>query len=208
MVVAHGLYANACFKGEEFITTTYDIATDHFGWMLAFWNLAGVPFSYCFSSLFILSNGCFNHSLLYDTALFVLLLVAYYIWDTANMQKNVFRANQMGKTWTRRKFAWPTFDYGNIKNPNYLKDGNGTLFLDGWYKYARKPHYAADVIMAAVWGLATGVEAFWPYWYVLFFAPFLIHRTLRDEARCKKKYGELWKRYEKKVPYRFLPRIA
>ena len=33
----------------------------------------------------------------------------------------------------------------------------------------------------------------------------IIHRTSRDVARCRRKYGEAWTRYEKAVPYLFIP---
>ncbi|MGB8330041.1 MAG: hypothetical protein WCE62_07920, partial [Polyangiales bacterium] len=52
MLVAHFLYTNACMKGEECIPTTWDIFYEKWGWMLVFWNLAGVPFVYCFNSMY------------------------------------------------------------------------------------------------------------------------------------------------------------
>jgi len=57
MVLAHTLYANACQKGEECIPTTWDISYECFGWMLCYWNLAGVAFVYCFQSIFIYHRG-------------------------------------------------------------------------------------------------------------------------------------------------------
>lgn len=33
----------------------------------------------------------------------------------------------------------------------------------------------------------------------------IIHRTQRDVARCRRKYGKAWERYEKEVPYLFIP---
>lgn len=33
----------------------------------------------------------------------------------------------------------------------------------------------------------------------------IIHRTNRDIDRCRRKYGDAWKRYEREVPYLFIP---
>ena len=42
MVLATGLYMNACAKGEQMIPQTWDMFHEKFGWMLIFWNMAGV----------------------------------------------------------------------------------------------------------------------------------------------------------------------
>src|SRR5439155_431918 len=83
----HGLYANACFKGEECIPLTWDIFHEKWGWMLIFWNLVGVPYVYCFNSFYLLQNGPIEHSTAYTVMLFVLLVGAYYIWDTSQSQR-------------------------------------------------------------------------------------------------------------------------
>lgn len=53
LLYAHWLYANACAKGEELIVPTWDMAYEKFGFMLLFWNIAGVPFTYCHCTLYL-----------------------------------------------------------------------------------------------------------------------------------------------------------
>ena len=65
------------------IPTTWDIFHENWGWMLCFWNLAGVPMVYSWQSVFILRSNP-QHSALHITACFALLLISYYVWDTAN----------------------------------------------------------------------------------------------------------------------------
>ena len=97
---------------------------------------------------------------------------------------------------------------GTLENPRYLDTAAGSkLLVDGWWRYARKPHYTADVLMALSWGLVCGVDHFLPYFYVTFFVIFLLHRTRRDMARCKRKYGADWDRYTEAVPYRYIPKV-
>lgn len=41
-LLAIGLYMNACAKGEHLIPQTWDMFHEKFGWLLIFWNMAGV----------------------------------------------------------------------------------------------------------------------------------------------------------------------
>ena len=205
MLTAHGLYVNACMKGEECIPTTWDIFHEKFGWMLIFWNYVGVPFVYCFQSFYILHSNI-QLPLYYMLPLLVILLVAYYVWDTANSQKNRFRMQQRG-TFIKRK-AFPQLPWGTLKSPRYIKTASGSMLLtDGWYRYGRKIHYSADTLMALTWGLSCGFSGILPYFYPIFFMGMIAHRYSRDMQRCSEKYGADWELYCKTVKYKFIPYI-
>jgi len=206
MVLAHGLYANACAKGEHFIPYTWDITTEAFGWMLCWWNLAGVPLLYCYQSLYLAQYAGAGLWLpvpawVYYGVLVTVLLLAYWIWDEANYHKCYFKMEQRGEILNRNLF--PTFRH--VKNPKFIQCGAGKLLIDGWYGCARKVHYAADATMALVWGLSCGFASPLPYVYFFFFATMITHRTIRDEARCRQKYGATWDKYLEAVPHRFIP---
>ena len=206
MLVAHGLYTNACMKGEECIPTTWDIFYEKWGWMLIFWNLAGVPFVYCFNSMYIAQRPPFEHSVPYTVFCFALLLGAYYVWDTSQSQRNRFRMKARG-TYVRRR-TFPRLPWGTLENPDYFKTEQGSLLLiDGWWRHARKIHYTADLLMALSWGLICGFDHVLPYFYFAFFLVMIIHRAHRDIARCRRKYGADWDRYCEKVPYLLIPGV-
>ena len=57
IIIGHFLYSNACAKGEECIPTTWDIFYEKWGFMLIFWNLCGVQFTYTWPSYYILKQG-------------------------------------------------------------------------------------------------------------------------------------------------------
>jgi Delta24(24(1))-sterol reductase len=206
MVLAHWLYANACHKGEHCIPTTWDIFYEKWGWMIIYWNLAGVPFVYSFQSRFILKHHPIGNGPILNAILIILLLIAYYIWDTANAQKNQFRMIEY-KTYVKRN-TFPQLPWGVIDNPKYLNTEHGNkLLVDGWYRYARKIHYTADILMALIWGMSCGYHHFLPYFYVCFFTGMIIHRYFRDQHRCRKKYGKDWDKYCEIVPYVFIPYV-
>lgn len=204
MVVAHGLYANACQKGEHYIPSTWDIVHEKWGWMLIFWNLSGVPFLYCFNSYFLLANPEIQHSPVYMTVLFLALFGAYYVWDAAQSQKNHYRLTERGQRIER--YTFPKVPWGILKEPRVYKTAQGgTLLIDGFWRYARKIHYTADIVMAFTWALACGFDAVLPFFYPVFFLAMILHRASRDERRCAEKYGDDWERYKEMVPYRFIP---
>lgn len=70
---------------------------------------------------------------------------------------------------------------------------------------ARKVHYACDIYFAITWGLVTGFNSPYPWFYAAFFVPMIMHRAIRDTARCRETYGEAWEEYERRVPYIFIP---
>ncbi|KAG2392445.1 hypothetical protein C9374_012697 [Naegleria lovaniensis] len=208
MITAHFLYCNAIMKGEECIVSTWDIFYEKWGWLLIFWNLAGVPFVYCYSSVYILKKGTeINHPIWYTVLLFAVLLFAYYIWDTAQSQRNRFRMMKANTFKDRKTF--PQLPYGTLPpNAKCLKTKAGSeLLVDGWWAYARKPHYTTDIMMALSWGLICGFGSFIPYFYFCFFTGMIIHRAHRDMERCKRKYKDDWDVYCNTVKYIYIPGI-
>ena len=206
LLFAHYLYAGACAKGEHMIITTWDMYYEKLGFMLIFWNMAGVPLSYCHCILFIATQDPSEYAWpTWFTALLILAyLGVYYVWDTTNSQKNQFRQEERGVVEERTTF--PYFKYGRIANPKTIPTQAGTKILaDGWYGKARKIHYTCDVFFALSWGLITGFKSPFPWFYSVFFTLMIIHRAKRDIEKCREKYGEAWREYERQVPYLFIP---
>ncbi|CAF1415365.1 unnamed protein product [Adineta ricciae] len=211
ILTAQLLYINACIKGEECIPTTWDIFYEKWGWMLIYWNLAGVPFVYAFQAYYILVNSLRTQnlsggvSMTLITILFIVLFVAYYVWDSSLSQKIRFRMQQQGTYITRN--AFPQVPWNVIKNPKYLKTECGSpLLVDGYFKYCRKPQYTADICMSILWALSCHQwPGLLPYFYPIFFTSMIIHRYTRDMARCERKYDKDWKIYCERVPYAFIP---
>ncbi|PTU20839.1 hypothetical protein P175DRAFT_0509364 [Aspergillus ochraceoroseus IBT 24754] len=206
LLMAHFLYANACSKGEECIVSTWDMYYEKWGFMLIFWNLAGVPLSYCHCTIYLANHdpATYHWNRYFLILLYVAYLFVYWVWDTTNSQKNRYRQQERGTRVFRK--AFPQLPWQTLKDPKTITAADGSkILVDGWYGKARKIHYSCDLYFALNWGLITGFSSPFPWFYPLFFACMISHRALRDIQRCRNKYGEAWTEYEKRVPYLFIP---
>ena len=231
ILAAHWLYANACQKGEACVPFTWDVVHEKFGWMLLWWNVAGVPFCYSACS-FIVAETDPRLSPFAAAALWAALFGAYYVWDVAQAQRVTFRARWVREKDERarvstdaanedsalgppgpgglpsRPWAFPRLPWSELRSPTYIETARGgALLTSGFTGMAWKAHYTADFCMALVWTLAAGGSPA-AYFYPAFFAVMIVHRARRDHARCLAKYGEDWRRFREAVPYVWIPGIA
>lgn len=144
------------------LTTSRDMYYEKWGFMLIFWNLAGVPLSYCHCTIYLANHNpvVYRWNRWALAAMYIAYLFWYWVWDSCNSQKNRFRAMERGKLVGRKTF--PQVPWQTLHNPNTIQTPQGTILVDGWYGLARKIHYTADVWFAVSWALITGFE------YVLF----------------------------------------
>jgi delta24(24(1))-sterol reductase len=206
ILMAHFLYANACCKGEEMIVVTWDIFHEKWGFMLIFWNMSGVPLSYCHCTLFLAYHdpATYQWSRAGLVALYASYIFMYWVWDTSMSQRTFFRAQERGSDQIRNTF--PQLPWRHVKNPQKITTSAGdSLLVDGWCKYARRIPYTCDVYFAVAWALVTGFDSPWPWFYPVFFTVMIVHRAYRDIERCKAKYGKDWDEYERRVPYLLIP---
>ncbi|KAI4258011.1 MAG: hypothetical protein LQ352_001401 [Teloschistes flavicans] len=127
LVLAHFLYANACAKGEE------DMYYEKWGFMLIFWNFAGVPLTYCHATLFLSNHApsVYHWSRPGLVAFYAAYLFVYWIWDTCNSQKNRFKQEERGTLTERR--AIPQLPWQTVKNAHVIKTQAGeSILADGW----------------------------------------------------------------------------
>lgn len=181
--VVDGIY------NEPAILTTMDITTDGFGFMLSVGDLLWVPFVYSLQARYL----AFKHVELGPVLIVFTLLVeiiGYYIFRAANGEKNDFRNGH------------------NPRNLKYLTTERGSkLLISGWWGLSRHPNYLGDLLMSLAWSFATGFETPITYFYPAYFLVLLIHRQIRDDENCHKKYGKDWDKYKELVPYRIIPYV-
>jgi len=190
--IFQGIYVWDALYQERAILTTMDITTDGFGYMLCFGDLAWVPFTYSLQAQYLLHHDPGLHLF----SLFAIIGIhafGYFIFRSANSQKDAFRRDPNDPS---------------VSNLSFLQTKRGTkLLTSGWWGRARKINYTGDWIMGLSWCLTCGFDSIVPYYYAIYFAILLIHRSVRDDFMCQEKYGDDWEEYKKIVPYRFIPGI-
>lgn len=229
----HTLYIFDSYWMESAVLTTMDITTDGFGFMLAFGDLVWVPFIYSIQARYLAvyptSLGPYG-----SLAVLAVLATGYYIFRSSNNEKNRFRSNPDDPRVAHLKYietasgsrlitsGW----WGTARHINYFGDwiqawayclptgiagyvieyssqapGLGQSPVDGSSTTGRTGIATVNQGPARGYGMAI------TYFYLVYFTVLLIHREMRDEEKCIKKYGDDWKRYTKLVPYRIIPGI-
>lgn len=221
------LYVFDALYMEPAILTTMDITTDGFGFMLAFGDLVWLPFIYSLQARYLAVHPV-HLGIMGIFGVFAVQGFGYYIFRSANNEKNRFRTNPKDP---------------KIAHLKHMETKSGSkLLISGWWGTARHINYLGDWIMAWSYCLPTGIAGYmvkqtsshpadghifsgtpgghqvyqgdargWgmliTYFYLVYFAVLLIHRELRDEEKCMRKYGKDWDEYRKKVPWRILPGV-
>lgn len=230
ITIFQAFYVLDSYWMEPAILTTMDITTDGFGFMLAFGDLAWVPCAYSLQAKYLAVYPL--HLGIYGVAgVLATVGVGYYIFRGANNEKNRFRTNPNDPRVAHLKYmetkagskllisGW----WGTARHINYLGDWimawayclptgiAGYLVQHGKVDGAvadgsfltRGPFVDTHVFQgdARGWGMLI------TYFYVVYFGVLLVHREMRDEEKCIRKYGDDWEKYRKVVRWRIIPGI-
>ncbi|TKA30996.1 Delta(14)-sterol reductase [Salinomyces thailandicus] len=217
VTVSQAVYVIDALYNEPAILTTIDLTTDGFGLMLAFGDLVWVPFTYSLQAKYLSV-----HPVMLGPFSFAAILgvqgLGYYIFRASNSEKNAFRTNPNDPS---------------VAHLRYIETHTGSkLLTSGWWGTARHINYLGDWLMSWSYCLPTlaagykivpsimtpgtrlvttdgmaGAAIPVTYFFMLYFAVLLIHREMRDEEKCRRKYGKDWERYCDKVRWRIVPGI-
>ena len=193
IVLVTALQAFYVFDGvlnEEGCLSMIDITTDGFGFMLSFGDLAWVPWTYSLQARYLSNPQNAVHLGYIRIAAIVLLMgVGYYIFSASNNQKSAFKQ-------------------GKLDHMKSIKTKTGSkLLCDGWWAMSQHINYLGDWMIAWRRCLPTGFQTPVTYFYVIYFGTLLLHRQMRDDAKCSDKYGEQWEEYKRLVPYKIIPYV-
>jgi Delta14-sterol reductase len=220
ITIFQALYVFDAMYMEPAILTTIDCIMDGFGFMLAFGDVAWLPFIYSIQTRYLSVHPV---KLGYNGVAGVLAVTAvgYYIFRSSNNEKNRFRTNPNDP---------------KIAHLQSMSTASGSkLLTSGWWGTARHINYLGDWIMSWAFCLPTGFAGYvahhsvnaltgkdsirveqgdakgwgmiFTYFYIVYFGVLLVHRELRDEAKCKRKYGKDWDKYCQIVKWKIIPYV-
>ncbi|THU98299.1 ERG4/ERG24 ergosterol biosynthesis protein [Dendrothele bispora CBS 962.96] len=189
VLIGHIGYITDALYNESALFTTMDIISDGFGYMLSIGVLSWIPFTFSLQARYLVFNQLELGSFA-SAGIFLLNATGYWIFRDSNNEKNDFRNGR------------------NPKNLKYMTTNSGSkLITSGWWGLSRHPNYMGDLFMSLSWSLPTGFQTPITYFYLFYFSILLIHRQIRDDEHCAKKYGDDWEKYKRMVPYRIFPYV-
>lgn len=183
------IYVLNYFQFEYGMIYTWDIVAERFGWMLAWGDYVLVPFFYCLAGWWLVDSTDSIHGAA-AAAICVLFVVGFCAFRGANEQKHRFKQNAQVSIWRR---------------PAESLDGR--LLVSGFWGLGRHLNYTGEICVYFAFALTTGFASWIPFVLPVWLTALLWHRSLRDDRRCRTKYGELWERYTQRVPYALIPRV-
>lgn len=220
--VVQAYYIFSSQYGESSILTMMDITTDGMGFMLTFGDLAWVPFLYSTQCRY-LSTYPMHLGWVHIATMCAVFILGIYIFRAANTQKHVFRTDpnnpavaRLSYIQTKRGTRLLTAGWWGIsRHINYFGDWIQSLpfslptALAGYLIIPAGSPVGDGIPMSdgrlVVQGPAAGWGMVFTYFYVLYFAVLLIHREGRDDAMCRKKYGDDWTEYKRIVRWKIVP---
>lgn len=203
--ILHGTYVVDFFLNESWYLRTIDIAHDHFGFYLAWGDTVWLPFMYTLQSVYLARHPI---SLPWWGFVGTLLLglTGYLIFRSVNHQKDYFRVSMKTNAectiWGKpARYILATYATTDAEQKQSY------LLASGWWGLSRHFNYVGDLFNALSYCLACGFGHVLPYFYFCFMLCLLIHRSFRDDIRCRQKYGAYWDKYCRLVPYKIVPYV-
>ncbi len=139
----------------------------------------------------------------FNLAAFIFLagLFSLYVNYAADRQKQLVRSTD------GNCLIWGAKPKVIRANCKLLNGTNSTslLLVSGYWSISRHFHYIPEILLSFFWCSTALWSSPVAYFYVIYLIILLSHRSVRDDNKCRKKYGIYWDDYCKQVPYKIIP---
>jgi hypothetical protein len=175
---------------------TYDLVAEYLGFKIVWGCLCFYPYFYAIGILSTASKANphpTSRTLVLSATMF---FAGWVLSRGANNQKWYFKMD-------------PRQSFLGIK-PLVIqsKDGTQKVLCSGFWGLSRHVNYLGELLISTGLAMSLGHLSDWrPWLYPLYYVALLIPRQMDDDKRCEEKYGEVWKEYCRKVPWRIVPGV-
>ncbi|XP_076284360.1 lamin B receptor isoform X2 [Lasioglossum baleicum] len=175
---------------ESTILTSFEVMYEGTGYMLSTGYLL-FPFLPTITTKYALYNKTrFSYLFAFPVFFFI---IGYLLYRISNSQKNEFRRNPLSPA------------LAHLDTISTIRGKK--LLVSGLWGHVRHPNYLGDIIMWWSISCVTLACDILPYYYAIMCTGLLVHRAIRDNERCKMRYGLAWEQYMSRVKYMILYRI-
>lgn len=184
------IYAIDALFFESTILTTFEVMYEGTGYMLCTGYMM-YPFLPTLTTKYMLYHKIqFTYLFVFSLLAFI---IGYLLYRISNLQKNEFRRNPLSPSLMHLETI-PT-----VRGKK--------LIVSGLWGHVRHPNYLGDII---IWWSISSISLacdILPYYYAIMCSGLLMYRAIRDNERCKIRYGLAWEQYTSRVKYMILHRI-
>jgi 7-dehydrocholesterol reductase len=196
------LYILKFFRWESGYFTSLDVMHDRFGYSICWGVMCWIAAVYTLAAQYQVLHG---KDISAPYAVFCAALGVASLWANyaADLQRQRVRATKgLARVWGKPP---------EIVRAHYTtadgREHENLLLASGYWGVARHFHYVPEILLALAWSLPAGFDHFVPYFYVVFLTILLLDRAVRDDKRCRTKYGAAWDEYCARVPYKVIPGV-
>jgi protein-S-isoprenylcysteine O-methyltransferase Ste14 len=169
---------------------TFDFVAERVGFKLGWGCLVFYPFFYPIGAWYVAEIPT-QDSPIWCLALNAIVFFTGWILSRgANNQKYLFKINRNAK-------------FLGVLKPEAI---NNLVLCNGWWGLSRHINYLGEVLMASGLTLCCGWHIL-PWLYPLYYVALLGTRERVDNYICAVKYGDTWKEYCRRVPWRIIPYV-
>ncbi|KAJ5471465.1 hypothetical protein N7530_008822 [Penicillium desertorum] len=190
------------FANERWFIGTLDIAYEHFGFYYIYGYSAFMPVIYTLQAQYLYRHpkSCSTQGVVFIVLVWT---IGWILTLWANYHKDIARESQGQCTIWGSKAKYIECSYtlacGKVQSSKIL--------YSGWWGVVRHANYLGNIIFTCALCATCGFDSIYPWTEAIFVLGVMMHRCLRDDKKCRTKYGTQWEKYCKKVPWRLIPGI-
>ncbi len=208
-VLLQGIYFLKSCHLERVLVNFIDFTHDKVGLMLCWGCLVGIPAVQGFTAYLLVEHG--TNVGIWEFSLIVSLgIIAIWFNYDVLRQKEMFREGvQNGSKvyiWGKEAKGREVF-YKNVDINGKSGEMRNVLLVSGWWGIGRKMNYFWELVAILIWSYPGYYIGWRNYLNCFVLIGIFVSRSIREDNKCKMKYGRGWDEYCSKVPYRFIPFI-